>query len=506
MTTSMSSSNNEVHKDSVSFVSGKGATSALGTQTPATRLEHDLLGEREVPADAYYGIHTLRAMENFPISGVNISTVPEFIHAMVQVKKAEALANRDLKVISKRKSKAIVDACDRILEGGFEDQFPIDVFQGGAGTSVNMNTNEVVANVALEMLGAAKGDYSVIHPNDDVNKSQSTNDAYPTGFRIAVYKLVMALSQQIGDLAAAFRVLEHRYQDVIKMGRTQLQDAVPMTVGAEFGAFAELLEEEQIHLARQVSLVLEVNLGATAIGTGLNTPEGFQEVVVRRLAEVTGLPVVPARNLVEATSDTGAYLAVHGGLRRLAAKLSMICNDLRLLSSGPRAGLGEINLPQMQAGSSIMPGKVNPVIPEVVNQVCFKVIGNDVTVTMASEAGQLQLNVMEPVMAQCIFESTRLMSRALEVLRERCVEGITVNEQVCQDYVMRSIGIVTYLNDIIGHKAGDEVARECALTGKSVPEVIRERGLLTEEQLAEAFSIENLKHPHYMGERFEDEQ
>ncbi|WP_188043037.1 aspartate ammonia-lyase [Changpingibacter yushuensis] len=469
------------------------------------RVEKDLLGQRLVPADAYYGIHTVRAMENFPISGTTISTVPEFIRGMVMVKKAEALANRDFRTISKRTSLAIIEACDRILAGECMDQFPVDVFQGGAGTSVNMNTNEVVANLALEILGEEKGRYDVVDPNDDVNKSQSTNDAYPTGFRIAVYRLVTQLSNELGDLEASFNALAEKHKNVIKMGRTQLQDAVPMTMGQEFSAFGELMAEERLHLARQVALVLEVNLGATAIGTRLNTPEGYQKAVVQRLAEVSGLPVVPAHNLVEATSDTGAYLAVHGSLRRLAAKLSMICNDLRLLSSGPRAGLGEINLPQMQAGSSIMPGKVNPVIPEVVNQVCFKVVGNDVTVTMASEAGQLQLNVMEPVMAQCIFESVRLLKNAAKILRERCVDGITVNEEVCRNYVMNSIGIVTYLNDVIGHHVGDEVARECAATGRSVRDVVLERGLVSQEQLNKAFSIENLMNPTYIGRYFPEE-
>ncbi|MCF2706881.1 aspartate ammonia-lyase [Arcanobacterium haemolyticum] len=469
-----------------------------------TRIEGDLLGQREVPGDAYYGIHTLRAMENFPISGTTINSAPEFIRGMVEVKKAEALANHDFHTIPGKVCRAIVAACDRIIAGEYMDQFPVDVFQGGAGTSVNMNTNEVVANVALEILGEEKGTYSVIHPNDDVNKSQSTNDAYPTGFRIAVYRLVAGLIDEIGELEAAFTQISEENEDVLKMGRTQLQDAVPMTVGEEFSAYATLMAEERIHLQRQSELVLEVNLGATAIGTRLNTPDGFQEGVVKRLAEVTGLPVVPARNLVEATSDTGAYLAVHGALRRLAAKLSMVCNDLRLLSSGPRAGLGEINLPEMQAGSSIMPGKVNPVIPEVVNQVCFKVIGNDVAVTMASEAGQLQLNVMEPVMAQCIFESIRLLRNAAKVLRERCVSGITVNKGVCLSHVMNSIGIVTYLNDVIGHKAGDEVARECARTGASVREVVLAQGLMSEDELDEALSIENLRHPHYIGSTFDD--
>ncbi|MFC5369230.1 aspartate ammonia-lyase [Arcanobacterium bovis] len=473
---------------------------------PTTRIEEDLLGAREIPNDAYYGVHTLRAIENFKISGVTVNQVPEFIRGMVQVKKAEALANRDARVLSSEVSRAIVKACDMVLdEGRCMDQFPVDVFQGGAGTSVNMNTNEVIANLALEVMGHEKGAYSVVNPNDHVNKSQSTNDAYPTGFRIAVYRMVIGLVDEVQNLADSFGVLAKKNERVLKMGRTQLQDAVPMTVGQEFDAFRVLMEEEVKHLVREVELLLEVNLGATAIGTGLNTPDGFQEIVVKRLAEVTGLDVKPAPNLIEATSDTGAYVSLSGALKRFAAKLSMICNDLRLLSSGPRAGLNEINLPEMQAGSSIMPAKVNPVIPEVVNQVCFKVIGNDMTVTMASEAGQLQLNVMEPVIGQALFESISLLQNACITLRERCVTGITVNENICAQFVMNSIGIVTYLNDIIGHHEGDLIGKECARTGKSVREVVLERGLMTEAELDRALSVENLMHPKYMGEVFPDD-
>ncbi|MBM7825774.1 aspartate ammonia-lyase [Arcanobacterium pluranimalium] len=473
---------------------------------PTTRIEEDLLGAREIPNDAYYGVHTLRAIENFKISGVTVNHVPEFIRGMVQVKKAEALANRDARVLSADVSRAIVKACDLVLdEGRCMDQFPVDVFQGGAGTSVNMNTNEVIANLALETMGLEKGTYSVVNPNDHVNKSQSTNDAYPTGFRIAVYRMVIGLVNEVQNLGDSFGVLAKKNERVLKMGRTQLQDAVPMTVGQEFDAFRVLMEEEVKHLIREVELLLEVNLGATAIGTGLNTPDGFQEIVVKRLAEVTGLDVKPAPNLIEATSDTGAYVSLSGALKRFASKLSMICNDLRLLSSGPRAGLNEINLPEMQAGSSIMPAKVNPVIPEVVNQVCFKVIGNDMTVTMASEAGQLQLNVMEPVIGQALFESISLLQNACITLRERCVAGITVNEDICAQFVMNSIGIVTYLNDIIGHHEGDLIGKECALTGKSVREVVLERGLMTQAELDRALSVENLMHPKYMGEVFPDD-
>lgn len=470
------------------------------------RIETDLLGQRYVPNDVYWGVHTLRAIENFSISGHTISQVPEFVRAMVEVKKAEALANREKRAIPRSTADAIVAACDRILnEGICMDQFPIDVFQGGAGTSVNMNTNEVIANVALENLGHPKGSYDIINPNDDVNKSQSTNDSYPAGFRIAMFRRIGALCEELERLRAAFSAKGEEFDDVLKMGRTQLQDAVPMTLGQEFDAFAELMREEIKHLHREAELLLELNLGGTAIGTRLNTPDGYAGVVVNKLAEVTGLPLTSAPNLIEATSDTGAYIAVHGAIKRLAVKLSWVCNDLRLLSSGPRAGLNEINLPEMQAGSSIMPAKVNPVIPEVVNQVCFKVIGNDTTVTMAAEAGQLQLNVMEPVIAQAMFESVQLLINACATLRVRCIDGITANREVCKDFVMRSIGIVTYLNDIIGHHEGDLIGKECARTGKSVREVVLERGLMTEEELDAAFSRENLLSPKYRGKIYGDD-
>lgn len=469
------------------------------------RTEVDLLGEREVPNEAYWGIHTLRAMENFNISEATISDEPEFIRGMVMVKKATALANGELGAIPKKVANAIIKACDEILENGrCLDQFPTDIYQGGAGTSVNMNTNEVIANLALELLGLPKGDYKTINPMDHVNASQSTNDAYPTGFRIAVYNSIMHLVKNIRYLQKGFEVKAKEFSDVLKMGRTQLQDAVPMTVGQEFKAFSVLLEEEVRNLKRTAKLLLEVNLGATAIGTRLNTPEGYAELAVKYLAEVTQLPCVPSENLIEATSDCGAYVMVHSALKRTAVKLSKVCNDLRLLSSGPRAGLNEINLPELQAGSSIMPAKVNPVVPEVVNQVCFKVIGNDTTVTFAAEAGQLQLNVMEPVIAQAMFESIKLLSNACVNLRDKCINGITVNREICRNYVLNSIGIVTYLNPFIGHHNGDIVGKICAKTGKSVREVVLERGLLSEEQLDDILSLENLMNPQYKAMRFTD--
>ena len=466
--------------------------------TQATRTEEDLLGAREVPLEAYWGIHTLRAMENFRISGSVVGDEEAFVRGMVQVKKASALANSDLGALDPEVAGAIVWACDQVLVAErCLDQFPVDQFQGGAGTSVNMNTNEVIANLALEFLGYAKGRYDIVNPNDHVNKSQSTNDAYPTGFRLGLFTLVGSLIEELERLIASMRAKGVELVNVLKMGRTQLQDAVPMSLGQEFEAFAVLLEEEVSRLHNNAALLLEVNLGATAIGTGLNTPPDYQSTVVGHLREITGLDVRRAHDLLEATSDTGAYVSMHAAIKRLAVKLSKICNDLRLLSSGPRAGLGEIRLPERQAGSSIMPAKVNPVIPEVVNQVCFKVIGNDVALTFAAEAGQLQLNVMEPVIAQAIFESINLLTRGMSTLRELCIVGIEANEDVCRRNVLDSIGIVTYLNPVIGHHNGDMVGRECARSGRSVREVVLEMGLLEESVLDEILSPENLLRPHF---------
>ena len=466
--------------------------------TQATRTEEDLLGAREVPLEAYWGIHTLRAMENFRISGSVVGDEEAFVRGMVQVKKASALANSDLGALDPEVAGAIVWACDQVLVAErCLDQFPVDQFQGGAGTSVNMNTNEVIANLALEFLGYAKGRYDIVNPNDHVNKSQSTNDAYPTGFRLGLFTLVGSLIEELERLIASMRAKGVELVNVLKMGRTQLQDAVPMSLGQEFEAFAVLLEEEVSRLHNNAALLLEVNLGATAIGTGLNTPPDYQSTVVGHLREITGLDVRGAHDLLEATSDTGAYVSMHAAIKRLAVKLSKICNDLRLLSSGPRAGLGEIRLPERQAGSSIMPAKVNPVIPEVVNQVCFKVIGNDVALTFAAEAGQLQLNVMEPVIAQAIFESINLLTCGMSTLRELCIVGIEANEEVCRRNVLDSIGIVTYLNPVIGHHNGDMVGRECARSGRSVREVVLEMGLLEESVLDEILSPENLLRPHF---------
>ncbi len=469
----------------------------------AFRKEHDLLGDLLVPKDAYYGIHTVRAVNNFQISNQKIQDFPIFVKALAKTKKACAMANKSLGTLPNEIANAIITACDEIIiHDRCLDQFPSDVFQGGAGTSVNMNINEVVANLALEILGDHKGNYERVHPNDHVNKCQSTNDAYPTAFRVALYEEIMLTQLELLKLSKSFEEKGEEFKDILKMGRTQLQDAVPMTLGQEFKAFATLIKEDVKLLETMKSLIKEVNLGATAIGTGINTPEGYAALAVQKLSDVTGFPFVQSEDLIEATYDCGAYVIISSALKRTAVKLSKICNDLRLLSSGPRSGLKEINLPEMQAGSSIMPAKVNPVIPEVVNQVCFKIIGNDVTVTMAAEAGQLQLNVMEPVIAQCLFEGFEMLRKALTTLSEKCIVGITANEKRCHDFVFNSIGIITYLDPILGHSECDSIGKECAQTGKSVSEIVLERKLLTQDQLDNIFSMENMIQPRYLGKRY----
>lgn len=467
------------------------------------RTEKDLLGTLEIPANSYYGIHTQRAINNFKISNQKISDNPIMVKSLAITKKACALANKELKTIDPKIADYIVKACDEIIKNDkCLDQFPSDVFQGGAGTSVNMNANEVIANIALELMGEVKGNYKVIHPNDHVNKCQSTNDAYPTAFRIALYQHVELLAKALEDLRAAFNKKGTEFKDVLKMGRTQLQDAVPMSLGQEFNAYGTLITEEIRILNTLKNLLLEVNLGATAIGTGINAPKEYSHVAVKHLQEITGLHYQVSEDLIEATSDCGAYVVISGGLKRTAVKISKICNDLRLLSSGPRAGLKEINLPELQAGSSIMPAKVNPVIPEVVNQVCFKVIGNDLTVTMASEAGQLQLNVMEPVIASSLFESINLLVNASYNLIDKCINGITANKEICRNNVMNSIAIVTFLDPILGHDKCDIIGKECAKTGKTVSEVVLEMGLLNQDELDKVFSVENMLNPEFVGKRY----
>ncbi|HMM10464.1 MAG TPA: aspartate ammonia-lyase [Bacteroidales bacterium] len=457
-----------------------------------TRKEHDLLGYRDVPYEYYYGIQTLRALENFNISGVSLNFYPDFINALAMVKMAAARANHELGLLPDDIAKAIIQACQEILDNRWHTFFVVDMIQGGAGTSTNMNANEVIANRALEIMGYEKGMYEHCHPNNHVNLSQSTNDAYPTAIKIALIKANERLVNVLQDLIKALQTKAREFSSIIKMGRTQLQDAVPMTLGQTFSAFAVTLDEEVHNLNKAAALFLEVNMGGTAIGTGINAEPKYREKVVPYLRIITGLDIRLARNLIEATQDTGDFVTYSAALKRLAVKLSKMSNDLRLLSSGPRAGLSEINLPPMQPGSTIMPGKVNPVIPEVVNQIAFKVIGNDLTVALAAEAGQLELNVMEPVIVQSLFESMEMLRNGMKVLSERCITGITANAEHCRNMVYNSIGLVTALNPYIGYDASTQIAKQALETNRSVYELVLEKGLLSEEMLNKILAPENM--------------
>ena len=461
----------------------------------STRREHDLLGDRDVPADAYYGVHTLRAIENFPISGTRISIYPDLIAALASIKLCAAKSNRELGLLDDARADAIIAAAEEIRAGALHEQFVVDVIQGGAGTSTNMNANEVIANRALELLARPKGDYRFLHPNEHVNMSQSTNDVYPTALKLAAYSGIMRLVDAMAVLRQAFEAKSEEFKDIVKMGRTQLQDAVPMTLGQEFSTYAVMLGEDEQRLKEAVLLVCEINMGATAIGTGINSHPDYAASVCRHLRSVTGIPVVTAANLVEATQDCGSFVQLSGVLKRVAVKLSKTCNDLRLLSSGPRVGLNEINLPPMQAGSSIMPGKVNPVIPEVVNQIAFEVIGNDVTVSFAAEAGQLQLNAFEPIIAHSLFKSVNHLRSGCLTLAAKCVSGITANREHLRRGVERSIGIVTALNPYIGYANATEIAQQALLTDKSVYDLVLEKQLLTREQLDQILQPEVLTRP-----------
>lgn len=450
-----------------------------------TRTERDLLGELEVPADAYYGIQTARALENFKITGQEIRLYPNFIKALAMVKLAAARANYDTGGFSREILEAIEGACKEIIDGKLHDQFRLDVLQGGAGTSTNMNANEVIANRALELLGHHKGEYQYCDPHDHVNRAQSTNDAYPTSMHIGMALGNAAVVDAFNELIAAFRAKAKEFKDIVKMGRTQLQDAVPMTLGQEFSAFGQTLADEVRALESIQRVLWEVSMGGTAIGTGLNAPKGYAARCAEHLAKITGFPIHLAENLIEATQDTQAFVLYSSALKSLAIKLAKVGNDLRLLSSGPRCGLHEINLPATQAGSSIMPGKVNPVIPEVTNMVAYRVIGNDLVVTMAAEGGQLQLNAFEPVMAACIFESQTMFVNAANTLREHCVEGITANPEVCKHYLESSIGTVTALNPVIGYEKSTELAAEALKSGEGILELVREKHILTDAQIDE---------------------
>jgi len=463
------------------------------------RIEHDFLGEREISNEHYYGVQTVRAVENFSITGLPISREPLLIKAFGVVKKAAALANRDLGVLDPTIADAIVYASDRLIAGEFVEQFVSDMIQGGAGTSCNMNANEVIANLGLEYMGKKKGEYEFLHPNNHVNLAQSTNDAYPTAFRIALYHKIDSFCIALQHVQESFSRKSEEFSEVLKMGRTQLQDAVPMTLGEEFHAFATTIGEDVQRMREVQSLITEINIGATAIGTGVNAPQGYAALATKYIAEISGIDVKLSPDLIEATVDTGAYVQISGTLKRCAVKLSKICNDLRLLSSGPRCGFNEINLPAMQPGSSIMPGKVNPVIPEAMNQTCFYVIGADLTITMAAEAGQLQLNVMEPVIGFALFTSLDYLANACVMLADKCIDGITANADVTSNMVMNSIGIVTLLNPIIGYEASASIAKEALTTGKSVHSIaVLERKLITQEKWDELYSFDNLVRPKFI--------
>jgi aspartate ammonia-lyase len=458
---------------------------------PAMRTEHDSLGLVEVPAEAYWGAQTERAIANFPISGQKISRHPALIRALAMVKQAAATANAELGLLPDRKREAIVAAAQYVIDGELPDQFPIDVIQGGAGTSTNMNMNEVIANRGLEILGFAKGQYEHLHPNDDVNQSQSTNDAYPTGVRLALLLQVGSLTAALDRLASAFEERGRAFAAIVKLGRTQLQDAVPMTLGQEFDAYGATIREDILRLNEASRLLAEVNLGGTAIGTGINADPAYSALAIKALSRISGVALTRSANLVEASWDMGGFVMFSGVLKRVASKLSKIANDLRLLSSGPRGGLGEIALPAMQPGSSIMPGKVNPVIPEVVTQVCFQVIGHDVAVTLAAEAGQLQLNAFEPLIAHDLLTSVELLVNAAETFRSRCVEGIEARPEACARHLEASVGIATALVPILGYETAARIAKQALATGKTVRELARAEGLAP-EQISELLSPNRL--------------
>lgn len=459
------------------------------------RREHDSLGERDVPNHAYYGVQTLRAVENFPFSGIHVRHYEHFVRALACVKKAAAAANAELGVLDKKIADGIAKACDEILSGKLHDQFCVDMIQGGAGTSTNMCANEVIANRALELLGHKKGEYQFCHPNDHVNCSQSTNDAYPTAIKLGVWFTLRDTLRGLRELKAALEAKAKEFADVIKMGRTENQDAVPMTLGQEFSAYAVMIGDGIRHLDHAGNELLETNMGATAIGTGLNSPAGYAPLCTQKLAEISGAPVRLAENLVEATQDSGEFSLMSGAMKTAAVQLSKICNDLRWLSSGPRCGLYEIRLPAMQPGSSIMPGKVNPVVPEVVSQICFQIIGNDVTVSMASEASELELNMAEPIIAFNLFFGLTLLRNAAIVLASRCINGIEPNRERCREYVQNSIGLVTALNPVLGYEKSAAIAKEALKTGGSVYDLVIAKGWLTKDKLDELLKPENMTHP-----------
>jgi len=450
-----------------------------------TRMEKDLLGEKQIPADKYYGVQTARALENFQISGVLINHYPGFVEAWAIVKLAAARANTDVGAMKKETLGAIEKACQAVLDGKYHDQFLVDWYQGGAGTSTNMNANEVLANIALELTGHKKGEYNIVDPHDHLNMSQSTNDSYPTAIKVAFLLRNVKLIEELQKLSASFRAKGNAFMDVVKMGRTEMQDAVPMTVGQEFHAFAAGLDSEIKLLQDAEKYLYEVNMGATAIGTGINVPKGYVEKCAEHLAKLTGKPIVPAADMLAATWDQQGYVVYSSALKSLAVKLSKISSDLILLTSGPRAGLFEINLPPLQPGSSIMPGKVNPVIPELMNIIAFRVMGNDYSVSIAAHHGQLQLNAYEPLAGLAVIESQSLLYRGSIAFREKCIDGITLNEKTLEHYMVTTVGIVTALNPVLGYEKATELAAEAYKSGKGILEIIREKKILTEPQIKE---------------------
>jgi len=452
------------------------------------RIEADLIGSLAIPRNVLYGVHTRRAELNFDVSGLRLKDFPELIQSMAMVKKAAALANSELGLLSTERAHAIAAACDDLIElRGIDENFPVDMMQGGAGTSTNMNVNEVITNLALIKLGAEIGDYSKLHPNDDVNLSQSTNDVYPTALRLTILRACDGLISSQVSLRDAFRAKAVEYASALKVARTQLQDAVPMTVGQEFEAFAELIDEDITQLQSASKLLKEVNLGGSAIGTSINVPRGFPAAACMHLTRISGFQVTPARNLIEATSDTGGFVSFSGVLKRIAVKLTKICNDLRLLSSGPRGGLGEIRLPPMQAGSSIMPGKVNPVIPEMMNQISFQVIGNDLTVTLAASAGQLQLNAMEPVIVLNILQSMRMLTRGMEIFKHRCIDGIEVDVDRCRALLDQSLVLATPLAKLVGYSKAAYLSKKALAEKRELRQVLEEEGILPVGQIDQLF-------------------
>ncbi len=459
------------------------------------RTESDLIGELQIPADVLYGVQTMRGIENFPISRFHLCDYPAFVSGLAMTKWGAAVANHSLGLLTDEQFKAIEQACQEILAGKHLEQFPVDMIQGGAGTTTNMNANEVIANRALQIMGHQPGEYQYCSPNDHVNCSQSTNDAYPTAIHLGLYATHQAYMQHFDLLIDAFQAKADEFARVLKMGRTQLEDAVPMTLGQTFGAFASILRDEKKHLEAAAEEFLTVNMGATAIGTGICSEPEYAERCIEALRKITGWDIRLADDLVAATSDTSCMVGYSSVLKRIATKLNKICNDLRLLGSGPKCGLHELDLPARQPGSSIMPGKVNPVIPEVMNQICYKVIGNDLCITMSNEAAQMELNAMEPVMAQCCFESAEIMMNGFDVLRKYCVEGIRADEERCRNYIRGSIGIVTALNPVIGYKNSTKIAKEALATGRPVYDLVLEHGILTKEELDTILAPENMIRP-----------